>query len=321
MIHLSRMRANALLLLTAVIWGFAFVAQRTGMEHVGPLTFNAVRFFIGGLVLVPFIVIRDRRSNDTPQTTDDRLREAQWPPIVRRSSSSRSRLAGGVLAGLVLFAAATLQQTGIIFTTAGKTGFITSLYVVLVPLLGLAVGHRASAAGWAGAILAAIGLYFLTIEGALRMGWGDLLVLAGAFLWASHFLLLGRLSPGNDPVRLALIQFWTCAALSGGVALLIEPVSLVGLGPALPAILFTGVLSIGVGYTLQVVAQGYTRPADTAIILSLEAVFAVVGGWLLLGEQLTPRALLGCGLMLGGILVSQLVGRPPEEEAVAEISH
>ena len=303
MIHLTRARANALLLLTAIIWGFAFVAQRTGMEHVGPFTFNAVRFFIGGLVLVPFIVIRDRRGAGG------------------RRSGNKSRLIGGILAGLVLFAAATLQQTGIIFTTAGKTGFITSLYVVLVPLLGLAVGHRVSAAGWAGAILATIGLYFLTIEGELRMGWGDLLVLAGAFLWAIHFLLLGRLSPGNDPVRLALAQFWTCAALSAAVALLAEPVSLAAIGPALPAILFTGILSIGVGYTLQVVAQGHTRPADTAILLSLEAVFAVIGGWLLLGEQLTPRALLGCGLMMAGILASQLVGRPEEEEAVAEISH
>ncbi len=303
MIHLTRARANALLLLTAIIWGFAFVAQRTGMEHVGPFTFNAVRFFIGGLVLVPFIVIRDRRGAGG------------------RRSGNKSRLIGGILAGLVLFAAATLQQTGIIFTTAGKTGFITSLYVVLVPLLGLAVGHRVSAAGWAGAILATIGLYFLTIEGELRMGWGDLLVLAGAFLWAVHFLLLGRLSPGNDPVRLALAQFWTCAALSAVVALLAEPVSLAAIGPALPAILFTGILSIGVGYTLQVVAQGHTRPADTAILLSLEAVFAVIGGWLLLGEQLTPRALLGCGLMMAGILASQLVGRPEEEEAVAEISH
>ncbi len=316
MIHLTRARANALLLLTAVIWGFAFVAQRTGMEHVGPFTFNAVRFFIGGLVLVPFIVIRERRmAGETPAIHGAAVGG-------RPSAVSPRRLApGGIVAGLVLFAAATLQQTGIIFTTAGKTGFITSLYVVLVPLLGLAVGHRVSAAGWAGAILAAVGLYFLTIEGALRMGWGDLLVLFGAFLWAVHFLLLGRLSPGNDPVRLALAQFWTCAALSMVVALLTEPVSPAALWPALPAILFTGIFSIGVGYTLQVVAQGHTRPADTAIILSLEAVFAVVGGWLLLSEQLTPRALLGCGLMLTGILVSQLIGRPAEEEAVAEISH
>ncbi len=314
MIHLTRARANALLLLTAIIWGFAFVAQRTGMEHVGPFTFNAVRFFIGGLVLVPFIIIRDRRVAGETLA----IREAT---VGGRRSGKRSRLIGGILAGLVLFAAATLQQTGIIFTTAGKTGFITSLYVVLVPLLGLAVGHRVSAAGWAGAILATVGLYFLTIEGELRMGWGDLLVLAGAFLWAVHFLLLGRLSPGNDPVRLALAQFWTCAALSAVVALLAEPVSLAAIGPALPAILFTGILSIGVGYTLQVVAQGHTRPADTAILLSLEAVFAVIGGWLLLGEQLTPRALLGCGLMMAGILASQLVGRPEEEEAVAEISH
>ena len=322
MIHLTRARANALLLLTAVIWGFAFVAQRTGMEHVGPFTFNAVRFFIGGLVLVPFIVIRERqKAGETPAIQAAAVGQQESPQGRQSVVNRRPILIGGTIAGLVLFVAATLQQTGIIFTTAGKTGFITSLYVVLVPLLGLAVGHRVSAAGWLVAILAVVGLYFLTIEGGLRMGWGDLLVLFGAFLWAIHFLLLGRLSPGNDPVRLALMQFWTCAALSLGVALLTGPLSVAGLGPAMPAILFTGILSIGVGYPLQVVAQGPTRPADTAIILSLEAVFAVIGGWLLLDEQLTTRALLGCGLMLAGILVSQLVGRPEAEEAVAEISH
>jgi drug/metabolite transporter (DMT)-like permease len=306
MLTLTRSRANLLLLLTAVIWGFAFVAQRTGMEHVGPFTFNAVRFFIGGLVLTPFIFLRERHSAVNG----------------RRSAVGhrRSLLAGGTLAGAVLFAAATLQQVGIIFTTAGKAGFITSLYVVIVPLLGLALGHRVSAAVWTGAVLAAVGLYFLTIEGEFSMAWGDLLVLVGALLWAVHMLLLGRLSPGNDPVKLALAQFWTCAALSGMVALLTETITAADLRAALPPILFTGVMSIGVGYTLQVVAQGHTRPADTAIILSLEAVFAVVGGWLLLGEQLTARALIGCGLMLAGILISQLVGRP-EEAGAAEISH
>lgn len=301
----QRLRANFLLLLTAVIWGFAFVAQRSGMEFVGPFTFNAIRFLIGGLALVPLMAAMDRR------------RGAAGVAIV--PLRGRGIVIGGALAGLFLFSAATLQQMGIAFTTAGKAGFITSLYVVLVPLLGLAFGHRPPAAVWAGAVLAAAGLYFLTIEGGFRMAWGDVLVLGGAFLWAGHVLLLGRLSPGTDPVKLAFAQFMACAALSAVAAVLLETTTVAALHAALLPILYAGIMSVGVGYTLQVVAQGHARPADAAIILSLEAVFAVIGGWLLLSEALTARALFGCGLMMAGIIISQLFGRP--EDAAAEISH
>jgi drug/metabolite transporter (DMT)-like permease len=300
-----RLRADLLLVLAALIWGFAFVGQRTGMEHLGPFAFNAARFFIGGLTLLPLIAFLDRQR---------RRVDLRVIPL-----DDRALLRGGVLAGVVLFAGATLQQTGIVFTTAGKTGFITSLYVVLVPLLGLFLGHRPSAAVWVVAGLAAAGLYFLTSEGGLRMAWGDLLVLAGAFVWAIHFLLLGRLSPRTDTVKLALIQFMACAALSAAAALLTETTTAAGLRAALVPILYTGILSVGVGYTLQVIALRHARPADAAILLSLEAVFAVLAGWLLLNEQLTTRAFFGCALMLAGILISQLVGRP--EDAAVEISH
>ena len=300
-----RLRANLLLLLTAVVWGFAFVAQRSGMAFVGPFTFNAVRFLIGGLMLVPLMIVMDRRTTESGR-----------PPVSLRD---RNLLTGGMLVGLILFGAATLQQMGVALTTAGKAGFITSLYVVLVPLLGLALGHRSSAAVWLGAVLAAAGLYFLTIEGGFTMAWGDLLVLFGAFLWAGHVLLLGRLSPQTDTVKLAFLQFVVCAALSAAGALLTETISAADLRAALWPILYTGVMSVGVGYTLQTIAQAHARPADTAIILSLEAVFAVIGGWLLLGEVLSARALFGCALMLAGILISQLLGRP--EDAAVEISH
>jgi len=297
-----RLRANLTLLLTAAIWGFAFVAQRVGMEHVGPFTFNAIRFAIGGLALVPLMLFLDRQ----------RIAGGKTVPAWR----DRTLLVGGALTGAVLFAAASLQQIGLVFTTAGKAGFITSLYVVLVPLFGLTLGYRTSTAMWAGAILAAVGLYFLSIEGGFRMAWGDLLVLLGAVLWACHVLLLSRLSPRNDAVKLAFIQFVVCAALSGIVAPLTETATLVAVRAALLPILYAGIMSVGVGYTLQTVAQGHARPADAAIILSLEAVFAVIGGWLILSEQLTTRALLGCALMLVGILISQLGGRT--EEPVAD---
>lgn len=302
----QRLRADLLLLLTAAIWGFSFVAQRTGMDHVGPFTFNAARFLAGSLVLVPVMLLANRRP-----TGDQMKAGGAAPSVIPRGSSL---LWGGLAAGAVLFAAAAFQQAGIASTTAGKTGFITSLYVVLVPILGLAVGLRPPLVVWLGAILAVVGLYFLTIEGGFVMSRGDLLVLAGAVMWAVHFLVLGRFSPGRDPVRLAFVQFVTCAALSMAAALLLEQPTADGLRAAAVAILLSGIFSIGVGYTLQVAAQRHAPPADAAIILSLEAVFAVIGGWLLLDEQLTQRALFGCALMLAGILISQLPtadDRPP----------
>ena len=307
-----RLRSDLLLLLTAAIWGFAFVGQRLGMGHVGPFAFNATRFLIGALVLLPLMAVFRRSahpqtrtaSTAAPSTSEDADSATRHPPPATRHPSV---LPGGLLVGALLFAAATLQQMGIVFTTAGKAGFITSLYVVIVPLLGLALGHRIPRATWLGALLAAVGLYFLTMRPSeLRMAPGDLLVLVGALLWAVHMLLLGRLSPGRDPVRLAFVQFLACAALSGLAALLFETTTAAGLRAALLPILYTGVLSVGVGYTLQVAGQRHAPPADTAIILSLEAVFAVLAGRLLLGEQLTVRALVGCGLMLAGIVISQV---------------
>ena len=298
-------RANLILLLTSVIWGFAFVAQRSGMQFVGPFTFNAVRFAIGGVLLIPLALYLDRQ------------RRASSLPVA--PANRRALLGGGLLAGVFLFGGASLQQTGLVYTTAGKAGFITGLYVVLVPIIGLAFGQRTAAGTWIGAMLAAVGLYVLSVQGDLRIQIGDLLVLLGAFLWAGHVLLLGHLSPGSDPVKLACIQFLVCAAFSLLVAILAETITLSGLRQALVPILYAGIMSVGVGYTLQVVGQRHARPSHAAIILSLESVFAVIGGWLLLGEVLSARALFGCALMLTGILVSQLVGRP--EDVAAEISH
>jgi drug/metabolite transporter (DMT)-like permease len=288
----SYWRANVLLMLTAAIWGFAFVAQRAGMEHVQPFTFNSIRFAIGGLILWPLIPYLDQHR------------------VARVGNPRHALLIGGLLAGTVLFAAATLQQMGIVYTTAGKAGFITGLYVVLVPILGLGISYRPSATSWLGAILAAIGLYLLSVTGRFSINRGDLLVLAGAFLWATHILVLGHFSPRfpqrSDVTRLALIQFLTCAALSLVAAVLFETMTVTGIGRATLPILYAGVMSVGVGYTLQVFSQRHARPSHAAIILSLESVFAVMGGWLLLGEQLSWRGLLGCGLMLVGIVVSQV---------------
>lgn len=263
------------------------------MNYVGPFTFTGVRFALGSVALLPLLAARRRRSTE----------RLSW----------RVLLPGGLLAGVVLFAGASCQQIGIVTTTAGKAGFITGLYVVLVPLLGLLQRQRIGMGAWIGAILAVVGLYFLTMPADLSelrltaMTSGDLWVLLGAFFWALHVHILAWLTQRVEALPIAVLQFAVTAILSSIVALLLETPTLPGLRDAVWAILYGGLLSVGVAYTLQVVAQRDARPAHAAIILSLEAVFAVIGGALLLGEMLTLRGLAGCVLMLAGMLVSQLV--------------
>ncbi|MDS4040007.1 MAG: DMT family transporter [Candidatus Competibacter sp.] len=303
MLPSKTLKAELLLLLAAVIWGFAFVAQRVGMEHVGPFTYNGIRFVLGALSLLPLLWLGRRSAAP--------VGPGGW----------RSILGGGLLAGSILFAGASLQQVGIVHTTAGKAGFITGLYVVIVPVLGLLWGHRTPWSTWAGAALAVAGLYLLTLTDELTLAEGDRLVLFGALFWAGHVLVIGWLSGRRvEPVLLACLQFIVCAVLSLAVAVATEPITASGLwGGALP-ILYGGLLSVGVAYTLQVVAQRDAPPAHAAIILSLETGFAALGGWLLLNENLSGRGLIGCALMFAGMLLSQLgLGKaapPPTEPAV-----
>ncbi len=288
MLNFKSLKAEFLLLLTALIWGFAFVAQRVGMDHVGPFTYTGVRFLLGALSLLPLLLIRSRATRPAPPRN--------WRMI----------LAGSLLAGLFLFAGATLQQLGLVYTTAGKAGFITGLYVVIVPLLGLLWRHPTPPTTWVGAGLAVAGLYLLTMTDGLTLAEGDGLVLVGAFFWAGHVQVIGWLSGRIEPVLLACLQITVCGVLSLGVALAIEPITLRGLQDAAIPILYGGLFSVGIAYTLQVVAQRDAPPSHAAIILSLETVFAALGGWLLLNEVLSGRGLLGCGLMLAGMLLSQL---------------
>lgn len=294
--------ADLLLLFVAVIWGGGFVAQRLGMEHVRPLTYNAARFALGAAVLVPFIVAQRRRPGDVQSRHVRDPAQGAGSPQAGAVRLTR----GGALAGIVLFMAATLQQFGIEETTAGKAGFITGLYVLFVPVLGLLVGERTRGATWVGAVIAAVGLYLLSVTNEFTIGRGDLLVLACAVGWAVHVLVIARLSPRTDPLRLACVQFAWTAVLSFLGALLTEHVTAAQLRAATGAILYGGVCSVGIAYTLQVVGQRYAPPAHAAILLSGEAVFAALGGWWLLEERLNERELSGCALMLAGILASQV---------------
>ncbi len=286
---ISARQANLLLLLASVIWGLAFVAQRVGMRHVAPLTFNGVRFALGALVMVPMLV----------WGLPGRPRQPRTVPVSRI-------LRGGLLAGMVLFVGATLQQYGVVFTTAGKAGFITSLYVVFVPVLGLLIGQRTGRAMWGGVLLSGAGLYLLSARGLVGIALGDGLVLIGAVFWAMHMLVIGRQAQEVPVLELAVTQFSVVAVLSLAGALIFETMRWSGIRAAAVPILYAGLLSVAVAYTLQVVGQTRAHPAHAAIILSLESVFAAVGGWIILSEGLSLRALAGCALMLAGVLLAQL---------------
>ena len=285
----QRMLANILMLITAAIWGFAFVGQRSSMAHMGPLTFNGVRFLLGATSLLPVLWY----YRNTPRVRHTRIPDSilWW---------------GGLGAGLCLLLGSMLQQAGLQYTTAGKAGFITGLYIILVPMVGRFIGQPISRETWIGALFALVGLYLLSIHDNFTMAWGDVLNLMGTLFWTAHVLLIGWLSPRVSAIRLSVIQFYVTGLISLALGLSLETYTPGGLEAAAGAILYTGLMSTGVAYTLQVVAQQWASSSHAAIILSLEAMFAVLGGWLLLDETLPLRGVVGCLLMLTGMIVAQL---------------
>ncbi len=284
------LRSNLLLLLTAAIWGFAFVAQRVGMEHVGPFTFNGVRFALGSLSLVPLIFYFNRNKKS----------EGSQNP------QGKSVLTAGIIAGSVLFIAASLQQVGLIYTSAGKAAFITSLYIILVPILGLFLKQHIGRGIWAGASVSLLGLYLLSVTEQFTVSKGDVFELASTVFWAAHILIIGYFSVRVDVLKLSCLQFATCSLLSLVTALLFENINPVGIYEALIPILYGGIGSVGIAYTLQVIGQKNAKASHAAIIMSMENVFAALGGFLILHETLGVRGILGCALMFSGLLVSQL---------------
>ncbi|MFU2209647.1 DMT family transporter [Solidesulfovibrio sp. C21] len=287
----ASMRADILCLITALIWGLAFVAQRVGMAHLGPMGFNGIRFALGAAVLAPLAI-----------------RSMRYPPPAPFLGGSDPGFPwlGGLLAGAILFTGASLQQVGLLYTTAGKAGFITGLYVVLVPLLGFFLGQRPARGDVLGAVAAAFGLYFLSVTENFSLAPGDGLELIGAFFWAGHVLVIGWLSPRTRALPLAMAQYAVCAVLSLVCACFFETITWSGIVGAAWPILYGGLMSVGLAYTLQIIAQRDAKPTHAAILLSFETVFAALGGALILNERLGGRGLFGCALMFAGILVSQL---------------
>jgi drug/metabolite transporter (DMT)-like permease len=289
MLDKNILKSEFLLLLTAIIWGFAFVAQRAGMEFIGPFAFNGIRFALGSVSLVPLILYQKKRF-----------------PSATKPDKKNITLIGGVLGGIVIYIAASLQQLGIVYTTAGSAGFITSLYVIFVPILGLFRKHTVSRQTWAGVLLAIVGLYFLSVTDQLTLAPGDGLVFTGAVFWAIHVLVIAEFAPRTNVISLSAIQFAVCAFLSLMTAFYYETTTWDQIYDAAIPILYGGIGSVGIAYTLQVVGQRHAPPTHAAIILSLESLFAALGGWLILSEVMTSRKILGAALMLAGVILSQI---------------
>jgi len=285
-------KGNIYLFLAALAWGSTFVVQRTAMDHLGPFTYSGIRFLLGSLFLLPLALYRFR--NRRPSAWQ-RKQMGKWLPIW-----------GSLLAGTLVFLGINLQQIGLISSTAGKGGFITGLYVIIVPVIGLFLGQRINVGVWIGAPLAVVGLYLLSVTESLSLAPGDGWILACAFVWAFQVVLVGWLSPRIDSIVLAVGQAFVCAILSLAVAVCIEDINMAAISDAGFDLVYGGIVSVGLGFTLQVAGQKYSQATHAAIILQLEAVFAALSGWLFLNEVLSSRAFTGVVLMFAGMLIAQL---------------
>lgn len=298
-----QMKQSLLLLLAAVIWGVAFVAQSVGMEHVGPFTFNALRSLLGGVFLIPCIFLLGKLNG-----------EKQVDLLPKEKIERKQLLTGGVLCGCLLCAATNMQQIGILYTTVGKAGFITACYIVLVPIFGMLLGKKTGMGIWISVGLAVVGLYLLCLNDSLILGKGDLYVLGCTVLFAWHILTIDHFTELVDGVRMSCIQFLVSGTLSSILMFFLEEPTLEGIMQAGIPILYAGILSSGVAYTLQIVGQKGMNPTVASLILSLESCISVLAGWLLLKQTLSLRELIGCAVMFGAILIAQLpVGRQSEE--------
>lgn len=294
---MQNIKYSFLLLLTAAIWGFSFVAQKSGMDYVGPFTFNGIRFALGSFSLIPLYLFFNTRK------------KKQSSPLNFKVFKN------GIILGIVLFIAASLQQFGMIYTTAANGGFITSLYVILVPILGLFLGKKIGVNIWFGAVVAVLGLYLLSFNDNVVLQLGDALVLSSALFFAYHIILIEKYVKESMVILLSIFQFGATAFLSLVVAMFTEEISLENINEALIPILYAGLFSVGIAYTLQVFAQKKVQAEVAAIILSFESAFAMLGGWLILNEEHQWKALFGAALMLTGIILSQIKFKSNEKSS------
>ena len=294
----KRTQGNIMLLFTAIIWGMAFVAQTVAMDHIGAYTFIASRFLLGGLALLPVIMVADRvrpEIRDLAPTQKKQLRKLS--------------IKGGIVCGCILFISSSLQQVGIIYTTTAKAGFVTALYIIFVPFIGIFIRRKIHIMTWVCALIAVVGFYLLCIHEGFSINYGDLLMLFCAICFACHITAVDYFNfSGVDGIRLSCTQFFTCCVL-GIIMVLIKErdiFSLAALWDAKVAILYTGICSSGIAYTLQILGQKHTEPATASLLMSMESVFAALAGWLFLHQILTLRELCGCFLVFVAVLIAQL---------------
>ena len=293
-----KIKNGIMLVLTAFIWGTAFVAQSVGMDYLGPFTFNGVRSLIGGVALLPCIWLFQKGKG---KATEKPSRGAR-----------KELIAGGIACGLLLFAASSLQQIGIQYTTAGKAGFITAFYIVIVPVLGIFLHKKISGKVWGAVAIALAGLYFLCITEKFAVGKGDILIFLCALVFSIHILVIDYFSPKVDGVKMSCIQFFVCGIVSLPPMFFKETPKIGAMVEGWAPLLYAGVLSCGVAYTLQIIGQKNVNPAVASLILSLESCFSVLAGWMVLGEKLSVRESVGCVLMFAAIILAQLPDRKKE---------
>lgn len=294
----KQFRGSAFLLVASLIWGGAFVAQSVGMDYVGPFTFNAVRSYIGTLFLIPVIIIiskiKKRDGVDHNLSKEEKKANKRWLII------------GGVCCGVFLSIASIVQQVGIKYTSVGKAGFLTALYIVIVPIIGIFIGRKSSLMMWVSVAVALVGTYLLSVTGDFSIGSGDLLLIISAVFFSIHILLVDKFSPNVDGVKLSAIQFFISGTISIILAFIFENPQISEILSAWWPLLYTGIMSSGVAYTFQILGQRTTAPAVASIIMSMESVFAAVFGWLILRETLSPREILGCILVFAAVLLAQM---------------
>ena len=289
----KRFMGNAMLLSAAMIWGASFVAQTVGMDYVGPFTFQAVRCFLASLVLLPVIACIDRKGNGKKPVSP---------------AAKKDQLVYGVLCGLVLFVACSLQQIGLQYVEAGKAGFITSLYIILVPIAGLLFGRKIKPWVLGSVLLALVGLYLLCATD-MSIGKGELLILACAAAYTAHILIIDKVSARLDGVRLSCMQFFVVGIISTAAMFIWETPSTDGILQCWLPICYSGILSAGVGFTFQIIGQAHTEPTVASLLMSLESVFSMIFGWLLLNQRLSGLELFGCGLVFAGVIIAQIPGK------------
>ena len=289
----QQIKSSLILLLTATIWGVAFVAQSVGMEYIGPFTFNAIRCVLGGLVLIPVILVLKKKKETGAENQEKEDKKTLW--------------AGGIACGVILCIASNLQQFGIMEASVGKSGFFTALYIVMIPVIGIFIGKRPGIKLWFCVALAVVGMYLLCMkDGSFTIERADIMLLLCALAFSFHILVVDYFSPRVDGVKMSCIQFFVCGVLSAVGMLFTETPDISNIQAAWLPLLYAGLLSCGVGYTLQIVVQKGINPVIASLIMSLESVISALAGWVILGQVLSPKEILGCVLMFVAIIITQI---------------